>query len=267
MNGVISQNLRILRFASRSAIADFRAMYTWRTWLFGWLARVLCQVAFFSLIGRMVGSPSVAAYLAIGNTVLVVAQSVLLTISSTAWERMTGTLPLLIAAPGSLFVVFFGRSVQWVADGTACGAVSLLVVAPLFGIRLSLGGALLTIPILLVVALSVYAFGLALGGVVLRAMEFRALAANLSIFALMLLCGVQVPTSFWPRPVAAIADALPVTHGLRAIRALLVHVGAATVGPEVALEVAVGLGWLSVAAFIFHRLVEGGRANGSIEFG
>jgi ABC-2 type transport system permease protein len=267
VNGIISQNLHILRFSFRSAIADFRAMYTWRTWLFGWLARALCQVAFFSLIGRMVGSPRTAAYLVIGNSVLVVAQAVLLTISSTAWERMTGTLPLLVAAPGSLFVVFLGRSVQWVGDGIACGAVSLLLVGPLFGIGLSLGGTLAAIPILLVVALAVYTFSLALGGVVLRAMDLRALAANLSIFALMLLCGVQVPTSFWPRPVALIAEVLPVTHGLRAIRALLANSPAATVVRDVTLEAAVGLGWLCAAALIFYRLVEGGRADGSIEFG
>jgi ABC-2 type transport system permease protein len=242
-------------------------VYTWRTWLFGWLARILCQVAFFSLIGRMIGSPGVTTYLVIGNAVLVVAQAVLLTISSTAWERMAGTLPLLVAAPGSLFTVFAGRSVQWIGDGTVCGAVSLLVVGPLFGIGLPLGGALLAIPILFVVALAVYAFGLALGGIVLRAIELRALAANLSVFALMLLCGVQVPTSFWPRPVAAVADALPVTHGLRAIRALLAHRSGATVALDVALEAAVGLGWLCAAALIFSRLVEAGRSDGSIEFG
>jgi ABC-2 type transport system permease protein len=264
---VIRTRARILRYAFLSALADLRAMYTWKTWLFGWLCRVLCQVAFFSLIGKLVGSVEVTVFLVIGNSVFVAAQAVLLTVSSTAWERMTGTLPLLVAAPAPPFVVFAGRSVQWIADGIACGTISLFLMAPLFGVDLPMPAALLAIPLLALVALSVYAFALVLGGLVLRMIELRALVANVSIFVLMLLTGVQVPESFWPRPVAVLADLLPMTHGLRAIRGLLGDAGAAAIAVDTAAEVAVGLGWFLVAALVFRRLASSGRRDGSIEFG
>jgi hypothetical protein len=36
---------------------------------------------------------------------------------------------------------------------------------------------------------------------------------------------------------------------------------------DTGLEIAVGVGWLLIAAFAFRRLAEGGRRTGSIEFG
>ena len=54
-----------------------------------------------------------------------------MSIASTTWERNAGTLPLLIAAPGPLWPVFVGRSVQWLPSGTAerAGAAAAFVVS------------------------------------------------------------------------------------------------------------------------------------------
>jgi ABC-2 type transport system permease protein len=264
---VIRHNARILRYSFLSALADLKAMYTWRTWTFGWLSRILCQVAFFALIGKLIGSRDVVVFLVIGNAVFVVAQAVLLTISSTAWERMSGTLPLLVAAPASLFTVFAGRSVQWILDGVACGTISLFLMAPLFGVDLPMPAALAAVPILVAIAASVYGFGLVIGGLVLRSMELRALMGNVAVFFLMLLTGVQVPVSYWWEPVSWLSGVLPVSHGLRAIRDLVNGAGAGTVLLQVGAEIAVGLGWFAVAGLVFRRLAEGGRRDGSIEFG
>jgi ABC-2 type transport system permease protein len=83
----------------------------------------------------------------------------------------------------------------------------------------------------------------------------------------MALCGVQVPVVFWPGWVQAVAGLLPVRHGLLGVRALLDGAPAGTVARHAALEAAVGLGWLLVAALTFRRLAESGRRDGSIEFG
>jgi ABC-2 type transport system permease protein len=263
----VRNNARVLRHAFISALTDLRAVYTWKIWTFGWLGRILCQVAFFALIGKLIGSHEVVVFLVVGNAVLAVAQAVLLTISSTAWERMAGTLPLLVAAPAPLFTVFAGRSAQWLIDGTACGVISLFVMAPLFGVDLPMPAALLAVPIIVLVAVSVYGFALVLGGLVLRKMELRALVGNLSLFGLMLFTGVQVPVWFWPAPVPLLASGLPMTHGLAAIRAIVAGDGAAIVARQVAAEVVVAVAWFVLAAFTFRRLVERGRRDGSIEFG
>jgi ABC-2 type transport system permease protein len=260
-------NLRILRYAFLSAFADLRAVYTWRTWTFGWLARLLCQVAFFALIGRLIGPREVTTFLVVGNGVFVSAQAVLLTVSSTAWERFTGTFPLLVAAPGALFTVFAGRSVQWMLDGVACATVSLFAMGPLFGVALPMPSALVAVPLVVLVGASVYGFALVLGGLVLRAMELRSMVANLAVFFLMLFTGVQVPVTFWPRGIELMSNVLPMTHGLQAVRSLLAAAEPTEIARQAGLEAAVGFGWLFVAALVFRLLAEGGRRNGSIEFG
>jgi ABC-2 type transport system permease protein len=260
------EHARILRWAFVSALADLRAVYTWRAWTFGWLVRNLCQVAFFALIGKLVGSPDVVGFLIIGNAVFLVAQAVLLTISTTVWERMTGTLPLLIASPAPLFTVFAGRSVEWILDGGGCAIISLFGLAPLFGVRVPMPDALLAIPLVALIALSMYAFSLALGGLALRVMHLRVVILNLSIFALMLFTGVQVPRSFWPPAVRYPTDLLPLTHGLAAIRALYNRADAVQVATQAGLEAAVGLSWLLLAWIIIRHFVNQGRKTGAIEF-
>jgi ABC-2 type transport system permease protein len=98
-------------------------------------------------------------------------------------------------------------------------------------------------------------------------METRNVAGNLAHLSLMVLCGVQVPVTFWPGWVQAVAGVLPVNHGLAGLRTLLAGGPWPDVGRGLALELLVGLGWLVVAAVTFRRFAEHGRRDGSIEFG
>lgn len=155
---------------------------------------------------------------------------------------------------------------HWLASGTASASIALLVLAPLFGIALPLPQALVAIPLIGLVSVSAYCFGLVLAGVVLRAMELRNVVGNVIWMGIALLAGVQVPVTFWPGWVQVVSAVLPATHGLAAIRALLDGGAVATVAGQAGLEVAVALGWLAVAALTFRRLAEHGRRTGSIEF-
>lgn len=262
----VLDHFRVLRYSALNAYADFRSTYTWRTWVGGWLVRVLCQVAFFTLIGRLLGSAEYTRYLLVGNAVMVAAAEALLVVPSTTWERLAGTVPLLVAAPASPVVVFFGRSVQWLPSGTASATISLFALAPLFGVRLPMPTSLLVVPLIGLVALATYCLGLVLGGLVLRAGGMRNLVSNLTMFVLMVITGVQVPVAFWPEPVQWAAGLLPVTHGLAAVRGVLTGLPSAKVVGLAALELAIAIGWLLVAVCAFHRFAESGRRSGSIEF-
>jgi len=263
---VIRNNLRILRYASLNALADLRTMFTWRTWALAWLVRLLCQVSMFALIGRVVGADR-TAYLLVGNSVFIAATSVMLVCATTALERNAGTLPLLIAAPGQTFTVFVGRSTEWILDGVACSSISLFGLAPAFGVHLPMPAALLAIPAIAVTTVAIYCFGLTLGGLALRVVHLRSLVTNAGALSLMVLTGVQVPTSFWPAGLRAVAQVLPLTHGLEAVRALVAGRSIVHAGGEVLLEAAVGALWLAVAYLVFLRFGERGRRDGSIEFG
>jgi ABC-2 type transport system permease protein len=256
----------VLRYAVASGFADFAVVYTWRGWLFGWLSRVLCQVAFFALIGRLLGSATATRYLLIGNAVLIAVIESTLVIASSQAERRAGTLPLLLAAPTSLALVFTGRGVQWLASGTASASIALFALAPAFGVRLPLPGALLAVPLIAAVSASAYALGLCLAALVLRAGQLRNLVGNLTWWLIGLGAGVQVPATFWPRWLRVVAAGLPATHGLHAIRAVTGGDWAAALRGA-ALELAVGSGWLALAVLAFHRFARRARRHGNVDFG
>jgi ABC-2 type transport system permease protein len=130
-------------------------------------------------------------YLLIGNAVLIAVLESAFVVAGTTWERRAGTLPLLIAAPTSPVVVFCGRSVQWLASGTASASIALLVLAPMFGIALPMPDALLAIPLIGLVSVSAYCIGLVLAGVVLRAMELRNVVGNVIWMGIALLAGCR----------------------------------------------------------------------------
>ncbi|GAA1329880.1 ABC transporter permease [Saccharothrix algeriensis] len=258
---------RVLAAAVASARADLKAIYTWRTWSFAWLSRILCQVAFFAVIGRLLGSEERTHFLLVGNAVYIAALVSMFVCASTAWERQLGTLPLLVAAPSSPFTLFVGRSAQWLLDGTACASIALFVLGPLFGVPMPMPTALAAVPLIALVSVSTYCFGLVLAGLALRRVELRNLVGNLGGLALMVLCGVQVPSSFWPEPLHAVAQVLPVTHGLEAVRSLLAGGPTGAVLGPAAVELCVAAGWFGVAALSFRRFAESGRRTGTIEFG
>jgi ABC-2 type transport system permease protein len=82
----------------------------------------------------------------------------------------------------------------------------------------------------------------------------------------MAFCGVSVPVAFWPGWVQVIANVLPLTHGLAAIRTVLDGGDARSVILNSMWCIAVSAGWLTVSLLTMDRMADGGRADGSIEF-
>lgn len=262
--------LRIVRRSAANAWADLAVIYTPLTWTLGWLGRVVMQVVFFALVGVLLDSAQQVRFLFVGNAVMATAMEAMMCVASTTWERRTGTLPLLVAAPSRLWPVFVGRSLQWLPSGVATASVALFAVGPAFGIRWTLARGAAALLCLIVVSVTTYCFGLAVAAVVLAAMNLRNVVSNISYTGMMLICGVMVPVRFWPGWVQAIAQALPLTHGLSAIRTLADPApGGPVAGPVAvacAIALAVGVCWLGVAAVLLELLAASGRRTGSIEY-
>lgn len=257
----------VLRQSAVSAFAELRVIYTWRTWTFTWLARLLIQVAFFGLIGRMLGGDAQVRYLLVGNAMAVGALESSVAILAIQGERRSGTLSLLVAAPAGHLAVYLGRGMHHLASGIVTSAAAFLVLPPLFGIPVSWPRALLALPILALVSLSTYCYAALLAAVVLGVPSMQWVALNLSYLLLMSFCGVNVPVSYWPAWLRSVTDVLPLTHGLAAVRRLLDAGLTGTVLGDVALEAAVAAGWLIAAAAAFQLMVVRGRHTGAIEFG
>lgn len=258
---------RVLSQSARLGIDDFRSVYTWRSWLAGWLLRMLAQVAFFGSIGLLVGSRAEIGYLLVGNAVVLVCLEATIVVISLSVERFQGTLPLFAASPASPMLVYLGRGLHWMATGLATSVVTLILLPPLFGLPLSPLRVLACLPVLVVIAISSYCYGSFLASLVARFPQFNWLALNVGYLAVMTVSGVNVPVDFWPGPVQAVANLLPVTHGLLAVRQLLDGSGLAAVAPQVGAEVLVGAGWLTASALSYRRFFRRARATGSLDVG
>ena len=261
---------RIFWAATRAGVADYKTNYTLKTWTFGWLTRCLMEVAFFGLIGILLQSQEIMFFLLIGRGLFLGVSEVMWVIQSTAWERYTGTLPLLVSAPGRVWPVFAGRSVQWIPSSCLTSLVALLALAPAFGIRYEPEQVVVVILTVVVSVTATYGFALPLAALVLRAPHLRNLVSNITHAIMGLVCGVLVPVDFWPVPVQWFASIFPVTHSLDGLRTALAIIdpqsalGAALPGLLTALVL--GAAWMLVGTLLLERFAEQARRNGSIDF-
>jgi ABC-2 type transport system permease protein len=249
------------------AVAEMRATYTWWTYLFGWLLRLLLQTIFFSLAAGYLGTQETRQYALVGNAIVLGCLQSMIVVLMMATERSTGTLPLLAMAPTSHVPIYIGRGLHWMVSGMLSSVVALAVLPPLLGVSLPWPRAALVLPLIPLICVTSYCYGCVLGAIGLRHMGVIWLLLNLGYLPIMAFCGVNVPVSFWPWPLRVIAEILPVTHGLMAIRAILAGSPAGPVLGEVGLEAAVGIGWLCVACVALARIVRHGIAAGTLEFG
>ncbi|MFJ9378740.1 ABC transporter permease [Streptomyces sp. NPDC101455] len=267
MTETLVGQLRVVRYAAAASAADFRQTYTWRSWTIGWLGRMLSQVTFFALIGVMLGSPERTRYLVVGNAVMACVIEAMIVVTGGVRERQEGTFPLLAASPASLGTVLFGRGLQYPASGAVTALVSLLLLAPLFGIHPTAAQIPGLVLLVLVTALSTYCVGLFLSAVVIGLPGARNVVSNTTYLLMMAICGVQVPVAFWPPWVRAVSDTLPLTHALAAVRRLIAGDTAAAVTRSAALALLTGTLWLGLAFLAIRLVRDRGRRTGSFDYG
>jgi len=263
----MAATLNVMRHAFHAGLADYRAIFTWRSWLAGWYVRVLFQVGFFALIGERLGDDDKTYYLLVGNSMLIAGQLGVFSLNMTTAERWAGTLPLLVASPSSPVLVFSARGAYLAVDGALSALAALFVAGPIFGMDLPWPRVLAVIPVTLVIAAASYAFGTFLAGVVFRFRSVNSLVVVTTYVALMAACGVNVPLSYYPEPVELLSRVLPLTNGLLAIRDAFAGAPAAEIVGNTALEAAVALGWMIAALLSFNRLASRGRRDGSLDYG
>lgn len=270
MPELVTAPLRVIRYSTYNAWVDMWAMYSPLGWAVGWMSRAMLQVVFFAIIGVLLDSPDAVRYLFVGAAVMIGATEALTSTATTTWERRQGTMPLLVAAPTPLWPVFVGRSVQWIPSGVLTTSVALFGLGPFFGVTFSPLRAVAVFGCVIVTGVTTYFLAMVLGAIVLGAMSLRNVVSNVAQVLMTLTCGVTVPVAFWPEPVQAAVQAVPLTHTLGAVRTLADAPAGAPIAAEVlsgvGLALAVGVGWLVLAALILERLTAAGRRSGSIEF-
>jgi len=251
--------------AARIGFRDMAAVYTLRTWTIGWFTRLVIQVIFFSLFGLLLGSVAAVRYRVIGNSAALVCIGAMPVVLSVVRERGAGTLAMQILTPTSFALAYLGRGICWLIVGIGSSTAAFIIAALVFHVPVALPQALLTPAVLAVIGLTSYCLGLALGAVVMARPSLQWLAVNAGYLSVMAFSGVNVPVTYWPKPIQTIASALPLTHGLKALRLLLAGGSYAAAGADLAAELAVGACWLVIALSLMTLSVHQGRKNGTLE--
>jgi ABC-2 type transport system permease protein len=141
----------------------------------------------------------------------------------------------------------------------ATSIFALALLPPLFGQPESVVRLLACLPVLLIVGLASHFYGAALGSIMLRFPQLNWLVLNVGYLLVMTFAGVHVPPSFWPAPLRLMAQVLPVTHGLAAVRGILAGASPAAALGSVLLELAVSAGWLVLGWLAYSLVVKDAR--------
>ena len=263
----IATTVNVMHHAFRAGLADYRAIFTWKSWLAGWMVRVIAQVAFFALLGERIGDDQKTFYLLVGNSILVAALTGVFSLNLTSAERWAGTLPLLVASPSSPVIVFSARGSYLAVDGALSALAALFIAGPMFGMDLPWPRVLAVVPLTAIVALASFCFGTFLAGIVFRFRNINSIVVMTTQVTLMAACGINVPFSYYPDALEWFSRVLPVTNGLLAIRGIFDGAAASTILLDAAFEGAVAAGWMTVALLSFNQLASRGRRDGSLDYG
>jgi len=116
---------------------------------------------------------------------------------------------------------------------------------------------------LLVTALAMAGLGLLIATATLLGTDAN-LALNLAFSALIVLSGANFPVDRLPIWARALARALPLTHGLEAVRSIFAGMTRG-VGRLLLLEAVIGLGYGAAGYWLFAAAERRARRTGSLE--
>jgi ABC-2 type transport system permease protein len=259
--------LKVLRFGLLVGRCDFALFYkNWRIWCVAWGVRSITAAAMIALLGQLLGSVELVHYLLVGNAVIVGVHAAGWAIQSSTWDRMDGTYPLLVVSPCGLRAPLTGRTAIWIFNGFMTSLTTFAALALLFQLPLPSPQIWFAPLCLVVICCSAYAFALSVGAFVVRVPRGRNITHSFALTILAAFTGANVPLAFWPSWVQLLANGLPVTHGLDALRTLLAQGDAYAIARGLGLETLIGAIWFGFAHLAMNAMANAGRADGTIDF-
>jgi ABC-2 type transport system permease protein len=258
-------NLRLFWSGTRASWATYLVELT-PTVFFGFrIPRILLQSLFFVFLAKAAGGDQLARFALIGNAIQTAVFMVMLSMEVVIEsEKWNSTFQYLIAAPSSWFPSMLGKSMAYYGDALIATTVSFVVLIPALHLQIAMGNLLKAIPAIVIILASASAFGWCFGAFSLP-IRYGFMICNLSAYAMMIFCGINVPTSALPPVVRFIGNLLPVTHGLQAVRAIIDGANYASVLPLIGAEILIGIIYGAIAWLMFGYRLRVTRQRGSFE--
>ncbi|GAA2216517.1 hypothetical protein GCM10009850_119860 [Nonomuraea monospora] len=240
--------------------------------LFGWLRPLDyaimmfvepgVQLLFFGLLGQL--GPQDTSFHVVGNAVRLMATSALFGAASViVSERAAGTLSALLATPTPAAETFYGRALLQGVSGVLTGVFTLGLGMLVFGVRFPDASIAWALVALLVTALSLSGLGLLLANLSLVGTNPN-LLINVVFYALILITGANIPLGELPAPLSAIGSAVPMTHGLEAVRAALAGQPDLVAG-RLGWELLVGVCYAGAGILLFRCAERHARRSGTLD--
>ncbi|GAB4157923.1 MAG: ABC transporter permease [Candidatus Promineifilaceae bacterium] len=257
--------MRVFWSATKSSFVNFAAEYTVSLFISTAVPRYILQTVFFVLLARFAGGIDLMRFAFIGNVVQI---GVNLGLSNMAAivesEKWLGTLPILIAAPNNKLPALIGRGVAYMAQGLLSVLVALAGGALIFGSVFPIGRMLLTLPIIILIIITVTGLGLLIGAITLPT-RIGSLVANTTAYIMMIICGVNFPVDALPGWLQQIAHILPVTNGLIAVRQVIDGTNNEATWFLLGYELLIGIIAFGIGYIVFEARLRAAQHRGTIE--
>ena len=249
----------------RLSLLGYRALFAWLNpldYLTIKIIEPIAQVLFFTLLGQFAGLDP--AYFALGNAVRLASVSGLYgCVIVMMEERMSGTLQLVIASATPIGQTLVARIALLGLDGLLTTLLGLGVGFLFFGLDVSQVDWVWLFMALLITSYAIAGLGLFISifGVFGVDLTF---AMNFAYTLLLLLCGVNFPVEALPLPLQLVANLLPLTHGLAAIRAIVAG-ESSNVLLNLGIEALIGLLYGLSGYFLFRYAEYRARVLGTLD--
>lgn len=265
MSHKIIVNLRIFW---QGTLLSYIALFHWLepvTYLASKIFMPLAQILFFTFLGTFATSRSNASFYVIGNAIQITEVSGIYGVTlSIGGDRWNGTLPYLFGTPANRFVLFFGRAFIHIIDGMLGVVLGLIWGVLLLGLDLSQANLPALGLVILVTTFSTSGLGLLMGCLSLITANVM-FVNNTVYFALLIFSGANIPSASLPIWMQAISQALPLTRGIAAARAIIAGSSLAETAPLLTGELLIGLVYGMVGYWLFRWFELQARQRGSLE--
>ncbi len=258
-------NIRLFWSGVRASWTTYLVELT-PTVFFGFrIPRILLQSLFFVFLAKAAGGEPFARFALIGNAIQIAAFMVMLSMEEVIEsEKWNNTFQYLIASPASWFPIMLGKSMSYYGDALIATTVTFSVLIPVLHINITFINLLSSIPVILIIIASASALGWCIGAFSLP-IRYGYMICNWFAYAMIIFCGVNIPTSSLPEAVQVIGNLLPVTHGLHAVRALIDGATYAYVWPLIGKEILIAIIYSAVAWLTFGYRMRVTRQRGTFE--